>query len=109
MKAHAYAQGNDIHLAPGQEKHLPHEAWHTVQQKQGRVQSTAQLKGKTNINDDPALEKEADLMGNSASKGKASINVNSLLGKKADLTGNSASSMPIQRYGLEDEWSVDDC
>jgi len=37
LEAHAYAQGSDIHLAPGQEKHLPHEAWHVVQQRQGRV------------------------------------------------------------------------
>ena len=37
LQAHAYAQGTDIHLGPGQEKHLPHEAWHVVQQKQGRV------------------------------------------------------------------------
>ncbi|HAA17208.1 MAG TPA: hypothetical protein DCE41_38045, partial [Cytophagales bacterium] len=40
LQAHAYAQGTDIHLAPGQEQHLPHEAWHVVQQKQGRVQPT---------------------------------------------------------------------
>ncbi|MEM7041075.1 MAG: DUF4157 domain-containing protein [Bacteroidota bacterium] len=36
-QAHAYDQGTDIHIGPGQEKHLPHEAWHVVQQKQGRV------------------------------------------------------------------------
>ena len=24
LKAHAYAQGNEVHLGPGQEKHLPH-------------------------------------------------------------------------------------
>lgn len=63
LQAHAYAQGTDIHVAPGQEKHLPHEAWHVVQQKQGRVQPTKQLKGTTNINDDTGLEKEADVMG----------------------------------------------
>jgi hypothetical protein len=63
LQAHAYAQGTDIHIAPGQEKHLPHEAWHVVQQKQGRVKPTVQLKGKVNINDDTGLEKEADLMG----------------------------------------------
>ncbi|MFN7896939.1 MAG: DUF4157 domain-containing protein, partial [Cyanobacteriota bacterium] len=28
LNALAYAQGSDIHLAPGQERHLPHEAWH---------------------------------------------------------------------------------
>jgi len=44
LNAHAYAQGNQIHLGPGQEKHLPHEGWHVVQQKQGRVQATTQLK-----------------------------------------------------------------
>lgn len=62
MQAHAYAQGTDIHLAPGQEQHLPHEAWHVVQQKQGRVKATTQLKGEA-INDDPGLEHEADVMG----------------------------------------------
>ncbi|HEY9082803.1 MAG TPA: DUF4157 domain-containing protein [Vicingaceae bacterium] len=66
LQAYAYAQGNQIHLGAGQEKHLPHEAWHVVQQKQGRVQPTKQLKGKVNINDDDALEREADLMGTKA-------------------------------------------
>lgn len=64
LKAHAYAQGTDIHLGAGQEKHLPHEAWHVVQQKQGRVQPTTQLKSKgISINDDAGLEREADAMG----------------------------------------------
>ncbi len=66
LQAHAYAQGSTIHLAPGQEKHLPHEAWHVVQQKQGRVKPTVQLKGKVSINDNTALEKEADEMGSKA-------------------------------------------
>ncbi|WNJ96742.1 DUF4157 domain-containing protein [Vibrio ruber] len=66
LNAHAYAQGSDIHLAPGQEKHLPHEAWHVVQQKQGRVKPTMQMKSGVNINDDQGLEKEADEMGNRA-------------------------------------------
>ena len=63
VQAHAYAQGTDIHIAPGQEKHLPHEAWHVVQQKQGRVKPTKQLKSRVNINDDKGLEQEADVMG----------------------------------------------
>jgi hypothetical protein len=62
LQAHAYTQGNDIHLAPGQERHLPHEAWHVVQQSQERVTPTLQLKG-VRINDNPSLEKEADVMG----------------------------------------------
>lgn len=63
LNAHAFAQGTDIHLANGQEKHLPHEAWHVVQQKQGRVKPTMQMKGKVNVNDDVGLEKEANVMG----------------------------------------------
>jgi hypothetical protein len=60
--AHAYTQGSDIHVAPGQERHLPHEAWHVVQQKQGRVRATRQLKG-VDVSDDAGLEREADTMG----------------------------------------------
>ncbi len=63
LQAQAYAQGDHIHVAPGQEKHVPHEAWHVVQQKQGRVQPTRQLKKKIAINDDKGLEHEADRMG----------------------------------------------
>jgi len=62
LNALAYAQGNDIHLAPGQDSHLPHEAWHVVQQRQGRVQPTLDVGGKP-VNDNPGLEHEADVMG----------------------------------------------
>lgn len=65
LHAYAYAQGTDIHLAPGQERHLPHEAWHVVQQKQGKVKPTLQFKG-TDVNDQSSLETEADLMGSKA-------------------------------------------
>ncbi|MFC0518061.1 DUF4157 domain-containing protein [Mucilaginibacter angelicae] len=61
----AYAAGNQIHLGPGQEQHLPHEAWHIVQQKQGRVKPTLQAKGLA-VNDDHVLETEADVMGQRA-------------------------------------------
>ncbi len=62
LNALAYAQGSDIHVAPGQERHLPHEAWHVVQQAQGRVNPTMQAKG-LSMNDDKGLEHEADMMG----------------------------------------------
>lgn len=62
VNAHAYAQGQDIYLGPGQAQHLPHEAWHTVQQMQGRVRPTMQAHGVA-INDDGGLEHEADVMG----------------------------------------------
>ncbi|MEB0011268.1 M91 family zinc metallopeptidase [Glaciimonas sp. Gout2] len=63
LNARAYAQGSDIHLGPGQEQHLPHEAWHVVQQAQGRVRPTIQMRRDLPINDDVALEHEADVMG----------------------------------------------
>ncbi len=66
LNALAYAQGSDIHLAPGQEQHLPHEAWHIVQQAQGRVQPTMQMKDGVPVNDDAGLEREADVMGGKA-------------------------------------------
>ena len=66
LNAHAYAQGTDIHMAPGQERHLPHEAWHVVQQKQGKVKPTMQMNGKVNVNNNAGLEKEADVMGSKA-------------------------------------------
>lgn len=73
LNALAYAQGTNIHVAPGQEKHLPHEAWHVVQQKQGRVQPTMQLQG-VNVNDNEGLEKEADVMGEKVLKTKQNEN-----------------------------------
>jgi hypothetical protein len=58
----AYTQGEDIHLGPGQERHLPHEGWHAVQQMQGRVSPTMHADD-ASINDDTELEQEADQMG----------------------------------------------
>lgn len=69
MQAYAYTQGTNIHVAPGQERYLPHEAWHVVQQKQGRVQPTMSLSGIA-VNDNPGLEQEADTMGNLVLQGK---------------------------------------
>ncbi|WP_425395135.1 DUF4157 domain-containing protein [Aeoliella sp.] len=63
LQAHAYAQGTDIHIAAGQEKHLAHEVWHVVQQKQGRVKPVTNIADVKQLNDNPALEKEADTMG----------------------------------------------
>lgn len=67
LQAHAYAQGSEIHLGPGQERHLPHEAWHIVQQARGRVRPTLRMQGQS-INDDPHLEAEADAMGAQAAR-----------------------------------------
>ena len=65
VRALAYTQGTDIHVAPGQEKHLPHEAWHVAQQMAGRVSPTTNINGMP-VNDNTALEHEADVMGEKA-------------------------------------------
>ncbi|MEP0984325.1 DUF4157 domain-containing protein [Ekhidna sp.] len=83
LQAHAFAQGNQIHIAAGQEKHLPHEALHVVQQKQGRVKPTIQLKSSIPVNDDPGLEKEADVMGEKALMFKKSNDLMSIDNKRA--------------------------
>lgn len=101
LQALAYAQGTDIHVGAGQEQHLPHEAWHVVQQKQGRVKPTRQMKSKIDINDDPALEKEADIMGAKALNGSFAPVDNS-------SKGQAISNVPIQRrVGMEYETNVD--
>jgi hypothetical protein len=68
LGAFAYAKGSDIHLGPGQEQHLPHEAWHVVQQKQGRVNATGDLGHGLAINSDRSLEQEADRLGARAAR-----------------------------------------
>ena len=73
----AFTRGTDIHFAPGQydphgnrgQELLGHELAHVVQQSQGRVGATAQAKGAA-LNDDPALEHEADVMGARAARGE---------------------------------------
>ena len=59
VQALAYAQGNQVYLAPGQELHLGHELGHVAQQKLGKVKPTGKVGGKP-MNDDKVLERQAD-------------------------------------------------
>jgi hypothetical protein len=101
LQALAYTQGTDVHVAPGQESCLAHEAWHVVQQKQGRVQPTMRADG-VEINDDPSLEQEADMMGTKA------LQMQEASGKKACASFAStakhfsAQGSPIQRKILKE-------
>lgn len=71
----AYTQGTDIHFAPGQFKPdtsagqqlLGHELAHVVQQAEGRVQPTTEIGGMP-VNDNEALEHEADILGAKAAR-----------------------------------------
>ncbi len=103
LQAHAYAQGTNIHIAPRQEKHLAHEAWHVVQQKQGRVKPNAKIQTKLAINDNAALEKEADVMGAKAAQLK--LNENSA----TPITSSpSNSSTPIQLKPFQAQYYLKD-
>ncbi len=102
MKALAYTQGTDIHIAPGQEQHLGHEAWHVVQQKQGRVAPTTQMKG-INVNDSPALEYEADVMGAKAFQFKSVDNKAPAQFKQANSNTIQMARDKRKTYSLEAE------
>jgi hypothetical protein len=94
----AYTQGTDIHVAPGQERHLPHEAWHVVQQAQGRVRPTMQVKGVA-VNDDVRLEMEAGMIGDMANRSGITtrIEISSMSLNK----NNARSPYVVQNYTSE--------
>ncbi len=91
----AYAQGTDIHFAPGQFKPetqsgqqlLGHELAHVVQQKQGRVKATGSINGMA-LNTDQSLENEADVLGTKAAQFK-------LKDGNLNLTKNSNDQSPL--------------
>jgi hypothetical protein len=98
LKAHAFAEGHEIHLAPGQERHLPHEAWHVVQQAQGRVRPTRQMKSGVAVNDDRGLEAEADIMGAKA------MQIDAMTAQRTQLSMPSFNSRQIsQCFSYSDE------
>ncbi len=103
LNALAYAQGHEIHLSPGQERHLPHEAWHVVQQKQGLVKPTMQLKDGMSINDDAALEREADVMGANALQmtrsDQAATRSMSQISKSLQRRNRDSSPFPVPVQG----------
>ena len=60
----ASSQDREIHIAPGQERSLPHEAWRVAQQARGRVDPPRHKNDM--INDAEELQREADVMGERA-------------------------------------------
>ena len=99
LNALAYAQGDQhTHVAPGQEKHLPHEAWHVVQQMQGRVQPTMQMKEGVAVNDDKGLENEADVMGGKALGATAQLKRN----LQERSTPDAASAVQLKKTAKPD-------
>ena len=111
LQALAYAKGEDIYVAPGQEKHLPHEAWHIVQQKQGRAVPTGRVNG-VNINDNPVLEHEADVMGAKAVQFRSDVGNDSIRLEKAQESAaqmqHEPSELNHKNYSSDRKDSVSD-
>jgi len=108
LNALAYAQGSDIHLAPGQEHHLPHEAWHVVQQAQGRVAPTLQVRG-VGVNDDAGLEHEADRMGQAALASEAPNHSSVQRAPTDGVTGSPTVQRTIRTAEpITDLWNLGD-
>lgn len=63
LDAWAYTKGNEVEIGPGQERHLPHELGHVVQQKLGAVRANAMHSSGVALNTDPGLEHQADEIG----------------------------------------------
>jgi len=101
VQAHAFAQGSEIHVAPRQEQHLPHEIGHVVQQAQGRVKPTTSVGG-MQVNDDVSLENEATAMGAKALNNTG--NTNDYLRSESSSSISSAASQHyvVQRYAYAD-------
>ncbi|WP_199351089.1 DUF3626 domain-containing protein [Haliangium ochraceum] len=109
LGAHAFAQGSDIHFAPGQydpgsqrgQELLGHELAHVVQQSEGRVNATRQAHGAA-INDEPALEAEADVMGARAARGervRAGAGPGSASATRPSVQRRASGGAPVQRKG----------
>jgi len=99
LGALAFAQGNEIHVAPGHwapetpkgQELLGHELGHVMQQWTGKAKTTELHMG-VGLNDEPALEREADVMGMRAAHGR--VAGEPILHRR---TGQPRANAPIQR------------
>lgn len=105
----AYTQGNHIHFSPGQfnpetasgQALLGHELAHVVQQRQGRVKPTTQVNGLP-VNDQSALEQEADTLGQKAAQMKMPT-----IQKKDKATNYQITSPKSGKDGYQEITAVD--
>lgn len=97
LGAHAYTEGFDIYIAPGQEKHLAHELWHVVQQLKGEVKPNKEIGG-VKANTEQGLEKDAGNMGDKAQKTKEPETLDTPL-QEASIATETAQF--VLKYGDE--------
>lgn len=99
----AYTQEDHVYIASGQEKHLPHELGHVIQQKMEAIRPTLYREGFA-INDEPDLEKQADEIGAASSEVQSSLIKKGSISNtlqltsivlKEESTGRNDDSLPI--------------
>ena len=107
----AYTQIPQVHIGPGQERHLRHELGHVVQQKQGIVRPDTQHFSGLVMNTDARLEYEADLIGHSdmhfAQESNSTHSSNSVIQAAGYFTneGKSMSHLATLKSSLDtDDW-----
>ncbi len=104
IQAHAYAQGNEIHLASGKEEHLAHELGHVVQQARGQVKANNSVAGMP-LNDNQALEDEATRLGNQALQ-RSVKDVGHYSASSAVATQSDDSNRVVQRELDKADWEA---
>ncbi len=102
LHAHAYTQGSEVFVAPGQEKHLPHELGHVVQQKSNEVKPTGEVGGMP-LNDDEAMESGADKLAEEAESSEEPDEAEDP--DKAPLQAKAKDGGVIQKADLHSEGS----
>lgn len=93
----AHTRGHDIHLAPGSDRHLAHELWHVVQQRQGRVPARGPVIGGAVVNDSAALEAEADRMGARISTAAVTAEQAASATVQTAASASGGARQPVQR------------
>ena len=101
LNAEALYRKNEVHSAPGKDKHIPHELGHAVQQAKSKVKATTTINGHK-VNNDPKLETEADDLGKKAlSKSDSTTNTYQLK-NKFNLTNANDINQRAEETNEED-------
>jgi hypothetical protein len=118
LGAKAYAQGKDLHFAPGEfqpdtkegQELIGHELTHVVQQKEGKVQG-GEVNGKDMVNQDAGLEQEANEVGKLASEGKevgVSGKGSGVMRKEGDDKFNNSIFNQLETTGVSEDLAHND-
>lgn len=109
LGARAYTQGTEIHFAPGEyrpesargQEILGHELAHVVQQSQGYVGQTTEMRGVA-VNADAGMETAADEMGAKAARGEPARNTGPATQLEPGLRLPATAASVVQRMPYDE-------